>query len=175
MSRVLELSVAPADTRAGDLLLRLNGPEAPLLARDVVRAGAGSLEVGIIGASHVVSVRDGAHKLVWREEISCRSLSDAPVPTPAPTCDVALPPRYECAGYCLRSRVDVAGDFVAQAGALVADLERGGWLVGRFPGAGPFHLTALCGAATADGWSWRSVHLYPGEATIVRTESKVSL
>lgn len=156
------------DVSALDLGVRWNGPLPELLAHTKLAGAESTLQLGVIGASHVVTVGVTAlpDAVLFREEISCTARSEGQ----------ALPAEAEFVGYRLQSTVSVLDDaaFNFQAEHIAA-LGDSGALVVQFPGEGEHHLTAINGAATDDGWEWASYHLYPAENTIVTTWSRFTL
>ncbi|WP_307302041.1 DUF2617 family protein [Corynebacterium lowii] len=164
---MLEAQVEPTDVRAEDLALRIDGPlPQDLLAEQWLSRGEYRLHLAVLGASHVVSLHgsnraSGAEALLVREEIS----------TTAPRGIRPLPEAYTREGYSLHTWIFQHDDFEAAA-ALVAQES---WLVVRFPGIGPYHLTAVRAEWTKHGVRWETRHCYPGQSTIVGTRSKVRL
>ncbi len=159
----IDLDCQPADVAADALGVRWDGPLPEVLADTVIDAGEqGRLHLAVIGGSHVITV-DGPDGR-FREEISCTA-ADALHP---------LPEEAGRAGYRLRTRTEALepAEFLRRGDALLENESSHGWFVVRFPGPGRHHLTALRGQPEAGGWSWRTLHLYPEEATIVSTESE---
>lgn len=161
MSRVLDAAIAPADVRAEDLALRLDGPPPEALAERVVRRGEHRLHLAVLGASHAASLY-GPGGLVLREEIS----------TSAPQGVRPLPAAWRRGGYRLEVDVARGADCAREARDLLAEEE---WLVVRFPGAGEYHLTALRCGGEGHRWWWATRHYYPEQSTIVATRSEVTL
>ncbi|MCV7222069.1 DUF2617 family protein [Mycolicibacterium elephantis] len=159
------LAVSPADVSGAGLRLVLNAAApSPLAVCRLAHPGGGELVLGVLGASHVVTV---AHaKSSFSEEVSCT----AAAPTP-------LPGRAVAPGYLLESRHETRDEtsFRALARLLRARCaERTGWLGGAFPGDDAA-LTALAAEPDGDGWRWRTWHLYPhptGGGTVVQTNSR---
>ncbi|WPF65376.1 MULTISPECIES: DUF2617 family protein [unclassified Corynebacterium] len=156
---MIDAQVEPADVRAEDLALRLNGPLPEVLAQRWQRWGKYRLHLAVLGASHIVSAytREG---LYVREEIS----------TTAPQGMRPLPDAWKRKGYRLDVRIDRGADFEHEAYALGIAPE---WFVVRFPGVGPHHLTALRAGVTGEALWWETRHCYPGQKAIVRTRSEV--
>ena len=141
------------DVSAADLGVRWNGPLPEVLAEDTVIHNSYRLHLGVIGASHVVTVTSvsAPDQPLFREEISCTARSKGqPLPMYAELDDAAF-----------RSHAEH-----------IAALDT---LVVQFPGEGDFHITALGGAPTEDGLEWASYHVYPSENTIVTTWSRFNL
>ncbi|RAV14544.1 DUF2617 domain-containing protein [Mycolicibacterium sp. GF69] len=159
------LVVAPADVSGAGLRLALNAPRPePLVTWQLTHPDGGALLLGVLGASHLVTVENARHTL--SEEVSCTARTD----TPLPGCAVAP-------GYRIESRTqtyDAAG-LRALAAALQANCaQHDGWLGGAFPGDDAA-LTALAAEPDSSGWRWRTWHLYPdGDAggTVVYTRSR---
>ena len=162
-----QLCVAPADVSGAGLRLALNSPApVPLATSTLTHPDGADLILGVLGASHVISVA-GQH---FSEEVSC---------TPHQH-DTALPDSVDTPGYQLRSETTTHHE--ASFRRIAADLRRhcehdAGWLGGTFPGDDAA-LTALCAEPDGPGWRWRSWHLYPdcddaaGGGTIVHTASR---
>ena len=155
------LAVAPADVSGAGLRLALNAPApTPLATHRLVHPNGGSLTLGVLGASHVITVDD-----LFSEEVSCTALGDA-----------TLPPRAQAPGYRLRSRTSTRGPaaFGRLAEALRTRCERGAhYLGGAFPGDDAA-LTVLAAEPDGRGWRWQTWHLYPAPAggTVVHTTSR---
>lgn len=160
MNRVMRAEVLPADVRAEDLALRINGPLPAVLAQRWLRRGDHRLHLAVLGASHAVSLY-GPGGLVIREEIS----------TSAPRGVRPLPSSWGNGGYRLETRLHRDADCARQARILLAEE---GWMVVRFPGAGPYHLTALRAGNRGDRWWWVTRHYYPNQGVIVATRSEVT-
>ncbi len=160
-----QLAVTPADVSGERLGLALNAPvPAPLAScrLDHPRGGA-ALLLGVLGASHVVSVEHA-----FSEEISCT----------ARNLGANLPEFTEAPGYCLQSRTDAHDE--ASFRRLAHDLRRrcarrAAWLGGTFPGDDAA-LTVLAAEPDGAGWRWQTWHLYPGRltggGTVVHTASR---
>jgi len=161
----LDLAVPTRDVAASALGLLLDAPAPPGLASTVLSDGrGGELVLTVLGASHVVTARrDGATRT---EQVSCDAVADGGDP---------LPGRAERPGYRFTSTVEQVptAELVDRvAGLRTRAAGRSDWLVAAFPGHAAA-LTALTGAATATGWTWRTWHLYPGAGTsdVVTTHS----
>lgn len=161
-----QLAVTPADVSGERLGLALNAPlSAPLAScrLDHPRGGA-ALVLGVLGASHVVSVEHA-----FSEEISCT----------ARNLGAHLPASTEAPGYCLQSSTEIQEEVSFRR--LARDLRdrcagRAGWLGGTFPGDDAA-LTVLAAEPDGAGWRWQTWHLYPGRppgdgGTVVRTASR---
>lgn len=160
-----ELSVAPADVDGAALGLALNAPApAPLTSIRLPHPSAGALVLGVLGASHVVTVEHP--EAPFSEEVSCSAHQHGR----------ALPGRHDAPGYHFDSETTVcdAARFDALAARLrqrcVADPHT---LGGRFPGDDAA-LTVLQAQPDGPGWRWHTWHLYPGAdgGTAVYTTSR---
>ncbi|OBK10875.1 DUF2617 family protein [Mycobacterium asiaticum] len=160
-----QLAVAPADVSGARLALALNAVAPPPLAScRLAHPAGGALSLGVLGASHVVTVEYRSHR--FSEQVSCAASGDLPARSAAP-------------GYCLESQTEEHGE--ATFRALAADLRRKcaeepGWLGGVFPGDDAA-LTALSAAPDGSGWRWQTWHLYPmypacTGGTVVHTASR---
>jgi hypothetical protein len=160
-----QLAVAPADVSGKRLGLALNAPvPQPLATYSVGHPGGGALLLGVLGASHVVTVElAGTH---FSEQVSCT----------ARTHGGRLPEHADAPGYCIESRTDTHDE------ATFRQLARGlrercaaetGWLGGTFPGDDAA-LTALAAVPDGTGWRWQTWHLYPAVSggTVVHTASR---
>ncbi|WIM88512.1 DUF2617 family protein [Candidatus Mycobacterium wuenschmannii] len=156
------LSVTPVDVRGSELGLALNLPvPLPLAIYRVDHPNGGALMLGVLGASHVVTVEHP--NTTFSEQISCDLAGALPEQTHAP-------------GYQLESRTDLLGE--AEFRRLAEWLRERcgnetGWLGGTFPGDDAA-LTALAAEPAGAGWRWQTWHLYPAEAggTVVYTSSR---
>ena len=157
------LRVEPADVSGTGLRLTLNAPAPePLAWVTLTHPDGADLVLGVLGASHVISVAR------FTEQVSCAVYPDS----------AALPTAAEGPGYRLRSD-SVTHD--ERSFRRVATELRGrcdhdnGWLGGSFPGDDAA-LTALFAEPDGPGWRWQSWHLYPdpgaGGGTIVHTDSR---
>jgi hypothetical protein len=157
-----QLAVSPADVNGAGLGLALNAPAPPPLAScRLHHPDGGTLVLGVLGASHVITVEHA--KGGFSEQISCDLGGELPVRTDAP-------------GYHLESRTDIHDEptFRRLAQRLRERCAREtGWLGGTFPGDDAA-LTALAAEHDGTGWHWRTWHLYPASSggTIVYTASR---
>ena len=161
-----QLAVTPADVSGERLGLALNAPvPAPLASCRLDHPhGGAALLLGVLGASHVVSVEHA-----FSEEISCT----------ARNLGANLPEFTEAPGYCLQSRTHAHDE--ASFRRLAYDLRgrcarRAAWLGGAFPGDDAA-LTVLAAEPDGAGWRWQTWHLYPGRpagngGTVVHTASR---
>ncbi|MBU8809684.1 DUF2617 family protein [Mycolicibacterium goodii] len=160
-----ELAVPPADVCGTALRLALNAPApTPLASVELPHPRGGALTLGVLGASHVVTVTHPEH--TFSEEISCT----------APNAAAGLPRQARHRGYRLRARTDILDE--TQFRALATWLRtnctsRRGWVGGAFPGDDAA-LTALSARPNRSGWRWRTWHLYPDTdgGTVVSTSSR---
>jgi hypothetical protein len=157
-----QLSVTPADVSGAGLGLALNAPAPALLATcRLHHPGGGTLMLGVLGASHVVTVEHANCR--FSEQVSCNLGGELPQRTNAP-------------GYQLESRTDVHDEemFRQLAHRLRKCCQQeNGWLGGTFPGDDAA-LTALAAEPDGIGWRWQTWHLYPATpgGTIVYTASR---
>jgi hypothetical protein len=158
-----ELSVSPADVAGSGLGLALNAPPPePLASLRLSHPDGSALLLGVLGASHVVTVDE----IGFSEEISCFARSHGG----------SLPERAEAPGYRLTSSLleHTEAEFRALAARLRSSCaSEPGWLGGTFPGDSAA-LTAIAAEPDGAGWRWRTWHLYPGAhgGTVVTTESR---
>lgn len=156
------LSVTPVDVRGCELGLAVNGPAPlPLVSCRLDHPDRGVLVLGVLGASHVVTVE--YPNTMFSEQVSCDLEGNLPEQTTAP-------------GYHLESRIDRHGEsaFRELARRLRRRCEaQKGWLGGAFPGDDAA-LTALAAEPDGAGWRWQTWHLYPAAAggTVVYTSSR---
>jgi Protein of unknown function DUF2617 len=162
-----QLDVEPRDVAAEALGLLLDAPAPEALAELALDDGrGGTLVLGVLGASHVVSAAVDGRTLT--EQVSCDALAMG---------GWALPERAEADGYTLSSAVTALprAALDATAARLRARAERDDrMLCGAFPG-GAGALTALTAAVLpGGGWTWETWHLYPGaeRSVIVTTRSR---
>ncbi|WP_205877643.1 DUF2617 family protein [Mycobacterium camsae] len=156
------LAVAPADVSGARLALALNAAAPPPLASyRLEHPGGGVLLLGVLGASHVVTVQHGAGQ--FSEQVSCATGGE-------------LPARSDAPGYRLQSHSATHDE--AAFRTLAKDLRDRcarvpGWLGGVFPGDDAA-LTALTAEPDGDGWRWQTWHLYPTGpgGTVVHTASR---
>ncbi len=163
-----QLAVPPADVSGERLGLALNAPAPPPLATcRVNHPHGGVLLLGVLGASHVVTVEHGAGRFC--EQVSCT----------ARNIGVDLPRRADAPGYDLQSRTDTYDEsaFRRIAHRLRESCARqDNWLGGAFPGDDAA-LTALAAQPDGAGWRWQTWHLYPRSplgsgGVVVYTESR---
>lgn len=169
---VTDLRVATADVSCWGLGVCLNGPaRAVLTSRMLHDAPSTSLSMGILGASHVVEVRDG-HTPIFREEVSCVAAAETGETVPVDDGRAEYHQQFPTADYhfSLLTNIFSHNEFSDNAATLLASMDAS-WLVARFPGEGDYHITALGGAWDFDRWCWTTYHLYPQEGAIVRTQS----
>ncbi|MGY1603251.1 DUF2617 family protein [Geodermatophilus sp. SYSU D00815] len=161
------LDVVPRDVRADALGLVLDVPAPAALAELTLSDGrGGSLTLGVLGASHVVTASvPGA---VLTEQVSCDAVAAG---------GTRLPRSARSGAHRLMSetREVPRAELEAQARRLheLAETDPA-WLCGAFPG-GDGAVTALTAAALpGGGWRWESWHLYPGEehGVVVTTSSR---
>jgi hypothetical protein len=160
-----QLAVVPADVSGERLGLALNTPApAPLAACRLDHPGGGALLLGVLGASHVVTVEHPGGRFC--EQVSCTARGYGG----------DLPGHADAPGYDLRSRITERDE--ASFRELAHALRRRcaaepGWLGGTFPGDDAA-LTALAAVPDGTGWRWQTWHLYPGRSggTVVYTASR---
>ncbi|MFZ0230301.1 MAG: DUF2617 family protein [Mycobacterium sp.] len=156
------LSVAPVDVSGTGLGLALNAPAPlPLATCRLDHPDGGALVLGVLGASHVVTVEHAESR--FSEQVSCHLGGELPDHTQAP-------------GYELESRIDLLNEpaFRRLAHRLRECCAReNGWLGGTFPGDDAA-LTALSAEPDGPGWRWQTWHLYPAATggTSVYTASR---
>lgn len=152
----------PTDVAGSRLGLALNAPAPePLASHRLSHPQGGTLVLGVLGASHVITVEG-----MFSEQISCA----------AHRYGGTLPDRAEAPGYQMTAHTTehTEADFRALAGWLRDRCSvESGWLGGTFPGDDAA-LTAISAAPNGVGWHWRTWHLYPSAAggTVVHTESR---
>jgi hypothetical protein len=157
-----QLAVPPADVSGAGLGLALNAPAPPPLATcRLDHPRGGTLVLGVLGASHVITVEHANGQ--FSEQVSCHLGGQ-------------LPGRSEAPGYHLESRTDVHDEptFRRFARSLRERCAREtGWLGGTFPGDDAA-LTALTAEPDGAGWRWQTWHLYPAASggTVVYTASR---
>jgi uncharacterized protein DUF2617 len=162
-----QLAVTPADVSGTRLGLALNAPTPrPLVTYRLDHPHGGALLLGVLGASHVVTVEHP--RCPFSEQVSCTVSSDSG----------DLPEHTDAPGYSLQSRTDTHDE--ATFRRLAADLREQcaaetGWLGGMFPGDDAA-LTALAATPDGAGWRWQTWHLYPAGSgsggTVVHTASR---
>lgn len=160
-----QLAVSPADVSGSGLGLALNAPApVPLATLVLTHPDGGQLTLGVLGASHVITVSHP--ESTFSEEISCT----------ARTVGGGLPQTADAPGYRLESTSETHDEtsFRDIAATLREQCADGaGWLGGAFPGDDAA-LTALAADPEGAGWHWRTWHLYPSSSggTVVRTSSR---
>lgn len=160
-----ELTVTPADVSGSALILALNAPAPePLATLRIPHPDGGELLLGVLGASHVVTVQGADSQ--FSEQVSCTSHAFGG----------QLPDQADAPGYHLDARHDEYNqdEFGSIADELRVNCARDqGWLGGTFPGDRDA-LTAIAAASDGSGWRWRTWHLYPAPTggTVVYTESR---
>jgi Protein of unknown function DUF2617 len=159
-----QLAVVPADVSGAGLGLALNAAApVPLAACRLVHPDGGALVLGVLGASHVVTVEHPNSR--FSEEISCAAHVEG-----------ELPGRADAPGYHLESHTATYDEdgFRRLAGHLRDRCAREPrWLGGAFPGDDAA-LTALAAEPDGAGWRWQTWHLYPATAggSVVYTSSR---
>ena len=145
------LAVVPADVSGTRLGLALNAPAPRPLATYVLdHPDGGALLLGVLGASHVVTVEHATHR--FSEQVSCDARSHG-----------ELPEHADAPGYRIDSHTHTHDEttFRRLARALRQRCaQETGWLGGSFPGDAAA-LTALAAEPDGSGWRWRTWHLYP--------------
>jgi hypothetical protein len=157
-----QLLVAPADVSGAGLGLALNAPAPiPLASVRLQHPNGGALVLGVLGASHVITVEHANTR--FSEQVSCHVGGE-------------LPERTQEPGYHLESHTDVHDEptfrrFADHLRSRCAD--ESGWLGGTFPGD-EAALTALAAEPDGSGWRWQTWHLYPAPTggTVVYTTSR---
>jgi hypothetical protein len=150
-----QLCVSPVDVAGARLRLALNAPApAPLVSWQLVHPDGSILKLGVLGASHVITVE---HPLAdgFSEQVSCTADTQAG----------ELPQTANAPGYQLHSQITFYDElpFRQLASQLRERCESGTqWLGGAFPGDDAA-LTVLNAAPAERGWRWRTWHLYPHE------------
>lgn len=161
------LDVVPRDVTAEALGLLLDAPAPATLAELRLEDGdGGTLVLGLLGASHVVTARRPGHLLT--EQVSCDALAGGGRP---------LPPEHAAAGYTMASTTQLLP--TDRLHALAAQLRQRSedsqqWVCGSFPGDDAA-VTALTGdVLPAGGWTWQTWHLYPGSdrGAVVTTQTR---
>jgi Protein of unknown function DUF2617 len=161
------LEVEPRDIAADALGLLLHAPPPAALAEISFHDGrGGSLSLGVLGASHVVTATVPGHYLT--EQISCDALEAG---------GQQLPSHTQLGGYQLitTTRQMPRGELEQTAARLRGLAEDSdAWLCGTFPGAASAMTAMTASALPGGGWCWVSWHLYPGEqaSAIVTTRSR---
>jgi hypothetical protein len=161
-----QLAVTPADVSGTRLGLALNAPApAPLASCRLEHPGGGVLRLGVLGASHVITVEHATRR--FSEQVSCTARSHGG----------ALPERADAPGYHIDSST-VTHDEPAfrQLAQRLRDqcTTEPGWLGGTFPGDDAA-LTVLAAEPDDTGWRWQTWHLYPQRPSggvVVHTASR---
>ncbi|WP_077081583.1 DUF2617 family protein [Mycobacterium numidiamassiliense] len=159
------LAVAPADVSGTRLGLALNATTPPSLAsHQLVHPDGGLLRLGVLGASHVVTVEHATQH--FSEEVSCTARQHGG----------QLPAHADAPGYRIESHTATHGEesFRQLAGELrERSANETGWLGGTFPGDDAA-LTVLSAEPDGTGWRWQTWHLYPDTSggTVVHTTSR---
>jgi hypothetical protein len=160
-----ELAVAPTDVSDAGLRLALNAPApTPLATLRLEHPGVGGLELGILGASHVVTVEHPDSG--FSEQISCAVQASGH----------GLPAHAEAPGYhlqaCTVTHRELEFRSLARWLRKHCALEPN-WLGGSFPGDSAA-LTVLHALADDAGWCWQTWHLYPRRpgGVVVHSESR---
>jgi hypothetical protein len=147
-----QLAVTPADVSGTKLGLALNAPAPPPLASYVLdHPGGGALLLGVLGASHVVTVEHADRP--FSEQVSCTAHRHGG----------KLPEHADAPGYSIESRTDTLDEATFRGlarGLRQHCLTKPGWLGGTFPGDDAA-LTALAAKPDGTGWRWQTWHLYP--------------
>jgi Protein of unknown function DUF2617 len=163
-----QLAVTPADVSGKGLGLALNAPAPQPLATYLLdHPDGGGLLLGVLGASHVVSVERATRR--FSEEVSCTARSHGG----------RLPKQADAPGYRIESRTDTHDEKTFRQ--LARELRERcaaetGWLGGTFPDDDAA-LTALAAEPDGSGWRWQTWHLYPNSplgsgGTVVHTASR---
>ena len=156
-----DLVVPYVDTRAAGLSWWLGDAPEPLAVLRVDDP-AGAVELRLLGASHQVVAAAGTARVA--EVVACRPGTAAPLPG-------ATARRVDGADYRFTSRTTTYDQRGLRrvAGALRRRHEPDPHsIVGAFPGS-PDALTVLTARPVHRGWAWRSWHVYPATAEVVRT------
>lgn len=163
---VHELDIVPRDVSADALGLLLDAPAPAALASvHLTEPGTGTVTLGVLGASHVVTATLDGRTLT--EQVSCDAVEAGGRP---------LPDRAHRDGYVFSSRtVTVTRAELAERARTLrtAARSRADVLCASFPGA-PDAVTALTAGVDGGGWLWQTWHLYPerDSGVIVETESR---
>ena len=157
-----QLSVSPADVSGAGLGLALNAPAPlPLATYRLDHPDGGALVLGVLGASHVVTVEHANTR--FSEQVSCHLGGELPEHTKHPAITSNPAPTSTTSRLSGASR-----DRLRERCA-----RESGWLGGSFPGDDAA-LTALAAEPDGAGWRWQTWHLYPAPTggTIVYTASR---
>lgn len=155
------LAVSFADVSAEALRWALGLPPQPALAVRLIAAGAQTVELRLLGASHQVRVLD-AGRCIWSETVACGGDG------------VPLPPAVHQGVYRFRAAVRQlsTADLAAQAQELMAGLaQHPDALLGVFPEPTGTAVTALL--VDRAGLGWQTWHGYPQTGQLVHTTSTV--
>lgn len=160
-----ELTVSPENVSESGLGLALNASApAPLASFRLTHPDGGALSLGVLGASHVITVEHSTSH--FSEEVSCTARSHRG----------ELPDHADAPGYRLESHTSTHDEHAFRR--LAAQLRErcageAGWLGGTFPGDDAA-LTALAAEPDGPGWRWQTWHLYPANTggTVVYTTSR---
>lgn len=147
-----QLAVAPADVSGSRLGLALNAPAPrPLASYQLEHPDGSVLRLGVLGASHVVTVEHPTRQ--FSEQVSCTARKHGGT----------LPEHADAPGYRIESHTATHDEatFRRLAGELREHCTTGtGWLGGTFPGDDAA-LTVLAAEPDGTGWRWQTWHLYP--------------
>ncbi|CCG03791.1 DUF2617 family protein [Blastococcus saxobsidens] len=161
------LAIEPRDVSAAALGLLLDRSAPATLAElRLVDGRGGSVTLGVLGASHVVTAAVPGARLT--EEVSCDAVGAGGDPLPRST---------RSGGYELTSAVTATGraelDATADRLRALADTDAA-WLCGAFPGSVGALTAMTAQPLTAGGWAWQTWHLYPAGNTgeVVTTRSR---
>jgi hypothetical protein len=147
-----QLAVAPADVSGTRLRLALNTTApSPLASHQLAHPDGGVLRLGVLGASHVVTVEHAARH--FSEEVSCTPRQHSG----------RLPDHADAPGYRIESHTATQDEesFRQLAHELREQCAtETGWLGGTFPGDDAA-LTVLSAEPDGIGWRWQTWHLYP--------------
>jgi hypothetical protein len=152
------------DVTAAGLGLALNTPSPrPLASCRLHHPDGGALVLGVLGASHVVTVEHATCR--FSEQVSCAARSHG----------IDLPESTDAPGYRLESRTDMHDEVAfRRVGRQLRErcAREASCLGGMFPGDNDA-LTALAADPDGSGWCWRTWHLYPTTpgGTVVYTTS----
>jgi len=172
------LDVPFANTTAHSLGYALGYEAVDTLASLLVPCPAldGTIELGILGASHQITLRNAADEAIGVETLACTVAS--PVPPVNDAVVGGLPYQFIC-----RVHEVTQARLHAFAATLVLTLatEPHG-VIATFPGEPQaitgIHLDSISpvsGGTNPLRLRWRSWHLYPGERTVVSTLTRVTL
>ncbi|NKT16109.1 DUF2617 family protein [Rhodococcus hoagii] len=161
------LEVEPADVAADALGLVLDAPVPATLAELHLHDGlAGSLTLGVLGASHVVVAEAGGRMLT--EQVSCEAVRSG---------GMRLPEVEERHGYRFVSRTELVPEDEFRAscrrGCASSVLRGRGYVRSAVAPGDDDALTALTAAARAgDGIGAPGICIRGGGGTVVSTESR---